>query len=271
METNDLLQRLVTFVAFLMHLRLITGGNKLRWKVEDFPEPLWEEGSRISDPDTVLLKTEVDALDHIIRDIANSTGCPCDCMDSSTGYAFTIAIAKSISRGKKADASQKFADSLREKWNLGSCGEEVLVFLNLEHQKLRTSAGRTVYRHLSQEAVDEILQRHSSLLHQRDYYGILASVLKDFKSGLLEQNQTAQNNWQNNIGVLIAIVSVIALGIALVGLFLVRCVMLRRRRSVTTSPRHGGGQCRSSQDVSNSDIRIQAVSTPAAKWHSGFD
>lgn len=268
METNDLLQRFVIFVAFLMHLRLMS-ASKLRWTVEDFPKPLWEEGWSISDPDMVLTKTEVDALEHIIRDIANSTGCPCNCRDSSTGYVFTIAVARRISSEKQANAFQKFADSLREKWNLASCGEEVLVFLNLEHQKLQISAGRTVHEYLSQHVVDEILQRHSSLLHQRDYYGTLVLTLKDFKSALLQQNQTAQNNWQNNIGVLIAIVSVIALGIALVGLFLVRCVMLRRRRSVTS--RRGGGQCRRSQDTSNSDIRIQALSTPAAKWHSGLD
>lgn len=135
--------------------------------------------SYICDPDRIIVPYEADQLNSLLANTVNETRCPCSrysCSRYPEGYKIGIALTKQIRadddfRSRADDDRDEtsrrnewllnegklFAHAVMEKWDLGRCSEDVLIFYSLNEGILYTAAGDVARMKLNYTIINAIL------------------------------------------------------------------------------------------------------------------
>ena len=98
--------------------------------------------STVSDPNGIFTEREEFELDRLIRRLRCELKCYCSsCTNDCRGLSVGIAAMTSMYRDFKTEpktATIEFAESLRLKWNLGPCNNDILIVISTKDHSVRT-------------------------------------------------------------------------------------------------------------------------------------
>ncbi|BFZ10078.1 hypothetical protein BsWGS_13117 [Bradybaena similaris] len=166
---------MVSFIAAVLLViapSLVSGqSSKHEWFPDEMYNPLVEprrcglnsdEPSYICDPNGIT-GNHVASINWVLKDAAyNSTRCPCSNYFCETyqrplGYHIGVAIVKKMKiqtnlGGRKntlEDQGQLFANALKDKWKMGRCDENIIIFYSSDDRVLSIYGGSTAMAHLT--------------------------------------------------------------------------------------------------------------------------
>ncbi|KAH8037629.1 hypothetical protein HPB51_015063 [Rhipicephalus microplus] len=102
-----------------------------------------------------------DALDGIIERIRNETLCICPTCSKSHARGITLGVAimehfHRVNNQPVEEAVRVFAETLRKKWNLGNCDDDILLLISTKDTMSTTLVGPAVSDVFPQEVADQI-------------------------------------------------------------------------------------------------------------------
>jgi hypothetical protein len=161
--------------------------------------------SYICDPDRVIVPVEADQLNAVLANIVNETNCPCSrysCSLHPEGYKIGIALVRKIRPDEefhlrpdderdanaqhvdwKLNEGKLFAHELRQKWQMGRCDEDVLIFFSLHDGVLYTAVGDVARLKLNYDLIRAI-----SMNARRDFgpggniFRGLLQIVKEYRT-----------------------------------------------------------------------------------------
>ncbi|XP_077863224.1 uncharacterized protein LOC144346238 [Saccoglossus kowalevskii] len=186
------------------------------WLRVDYPNPQTRIGSLqcgrlsttrntslICDPNGVLDKQQADSLDEFLDAIRELTPCVCpQCNTNHTmprpGYVVAIAIVNKMD-GEYTDQScptekerlqeaEQWADYLLESWKLGSCGNDIVIFVSREDAVISTSTGKKTSEVLFESHILHIRSSSEKYFKSEDYYDGLLYILEAYNRTLVTGN-----------------------------------------------------------------------------------
>ncbi|KAL3238832.1 hypothetical protein MRX96_021862 [Rhipicephalus microplus] len=194
--------------------------SKWYWRVDEYPHPLTQprycnryRPSFVCDPDRVMTKKQADALDGIIERIRNETLCICPTQPVE-------------------EAVRVFAETLRKKWNLGNCDDDILLLISTKDTMSTTLVGPAVSDVFPQEVADQIYLESRGHFSNCNFYLGLESMVQSYFDMLrrLQLKGLVGTRLQPTAGASAGVIVGIVFG-ALAGLLLaVAAVLLLVRR-----------------------------------------
>lgn len=178
---------IVIHVAVLCQLSSAQNIPRQVWHSKDhYPDPMKNPvtcnrpgPSYICDPDRIIVPYEADQLNTLLVNTLNETRCPCSrysCSRYPEGYKIGIALTKQIradsdfrsrSDDDRDETSRKnewllnqgmlFARTVMEKWDLGRCSEDVLIFYSMNEGILYTTTGEVARMKLNHTVINAIM------------------------------------------------------------------------------------------------------------------
>ncbi|KAL1443509.1 hypothetical protein MTO96_007420 [Rhipicephalus appendiculatus] len=141
--------------------------------------------SFVCDPDRVMSKKQADALDGIIERIRNETLCICPTCGKShaRGITLGVAIMEHVHRANNQpveEAVRVFAETLRKKWNLGNCDDDILLLISTKDTMSTTLVGPAVSGVFPQEVADQIYLESRGHFSNCNFYLGLESMVQSY-------------------------------------------------------------------------------------------
>ncbi|XP_046917401.2 uncharacterized protein LOC124497767 [Dermatophagoides farinae] len=150
------------------------------WSQEKYPNPLVDpygcrqpKSSLLCDPDQILDPIEANEIRDLLEKYQNSNKCFChQCPSGEAGIKVAIALARNIntddSRHALNDASQQFADYLRNKWRYSLCNDSILLLMvqsyPVHKSSITTSLGRIAEHVFPHQFFSQLIYNHSMLM-----------------------------------------------------------------------------------------------------------
>lgn len=177
-----------------------------RWRVEEYPHPVTQPRycnryapSFVCDPDRVIGKKQADALDRLIERIRNETLCICPTCEKTgskpRGITLGVALMENMEQHKNVPMSETvrlFAETLRKKWGLGHCDDDILLLISTKDKQSHTLVGPAVSDLFPQEVADQIyLESRGDFSNCLFYRGLESMVQSYFDMLLKLQDKSA--------------------------------------------------------------------------------
>nr|XP_037286801.1 LOW QUALITY PROTEIN: uncharacterized protein LOC119179784 [Rhipicephalus microplus] len=166
--------------------------SKWYWRVDEYPHPLTQprycnryRPSFVCDPDRVMTKKQADALDGIIERIRNETLCICPTCSKSHARGITLGVAimehfHRVNNQPVEEAVRVFAETLRKKWNLGNCDDDILLLISTKDTMSTTLVGPAVSDVFPQEVADQIYLESRGHFSNCNFYLGLESMVQSY-------------------------------------------------------------------------------------------
>ncbi|CAG5130160.1 unnamed protein product [Candidula unifasciata] len=201
---------MVPFIAVAVMLLAPALVSSQSSKIEWFPEEMYnpqmeprrcglnsDEASYICDPNG-LTGEHIHSINWILRDAAyNSTRCPCSNYYCETyprplGYHIGVALVKKMKiqtnlggrRNSLEDQGQLFANTLKDKWKMGRCEENIIIFYSYDDRVLAIYGGRTAMAKLTPYYRSLLSYRVGSRFSEGHIVEAINNLLYDLKTVL---------------------------------------------------------------------------------------
>ncbi|GFU63560.1 uncharacterized protein TNCV_4256011 [Trichonephila clavipes] len=213
-----------------------------RWNVEEFPHPQENfrycnrmKASYICDPDQVLTRDEADKLDAYIRKLYKETPCICsECKSDSGGIIVGIALLKHMFQPYNQHPSKtirSFTQTLRQKWKLGKCDNDILIVVATTDRLSFTDVGKETAYYVSLDEAHRIFLENKAHFSAGNFYEGLNGMLTDYHTRTrIMKSRTKENDKGLNLGLISGSIigAIVVLGIIL---FIIFVVYRRIKRS----------------------------------------
>ncbi|XP_054716044.1 uncharacterized protein LOC129225608 [Uloborus diversus] len=209
-----------------------------RWNINDYPHPRENprycnrlKPSNICDPDSVLEKEQADRLDSFIKSLYQETPCICDtCEPGEGGIVIGIALLKHMYQPYNEHPSKiirRFSESLRAKWKLGKCDNDILIVVAVTDRLSYTDVGKATSSYVSLNEAHRIFLENKAHFTAGHFFEGLRAMLADYHESTRDMKRPVEK------GLDIALISgsiigaVVLLGVVLFIAFIVyrRCKM----------------------------------------------
>ncbi|XP_064478119.1 uncharacterized protein LOC135391695 isoform X2 [Ornithodoros turicata] len=163
------------------------------WTVDEYPHPIHHPRycnrygpSFVCDPDRILCTHEADALDRLIERIRNETVCICpSCETTRRPHGITLGVALMANLYKSnnepiSEAVRRFAETLRNKWSLGHCNDDIILLISTGDSESYTLVGSAVSGVFPQEVADQIYLESRGHFINGFYYQGLESMIQAY-------------------------------------------------------------------------------------------
>ncbi|GFS35248.1 uncharacterized protein NPIL_570361 [Nephila pilipes] len=206
-----------------------------RWNVNEFPHPQEHfrycnrmKASYICDPDQVLTRDEADKLDVYIRKLYKETPCICtECKGDSGGIIVGIALLKHMFQPYNQHPSKtirSFTQTLREKWNLGKCDNDILIVVATTDRLSYTDVGKETAFYVTLDEAHRIFLENKAHFSAGNFYEGLNGMLTDYHTRTrIMKSRSKENDQGLNLGLISGSIigAIVILGIILFLIFIV--------------------------------------------------
>jgi len=203
------------------------------WNKEEFPHPILsapplcrvQGPSTICDPEGILTYKQKSDLNIVTRKLKSSLKCYCNtnCTVDTKGISVGIALAHSIYRPYSLEPKNNtaaFAYYLREKWNLGICGNDILILIVDRDEQWYPSLGVVARQIIPTRTLDRIYQEAQDAFARREFFEGLSNMLSTLfeelwkientkpatEKSIIDATAKKPSKWPLILGVIIVII-----------------------------------------------------------------
>jgi len=195
---------LISVFVFFIILELSSANYK--WQKEKISDPfldppmfcnIKENGHPFCDPESQLDPTQVNYILERQNELTRIVKCPCSqgCKEGQSGLVVGFAIIKdyedkSNSQVDEANPAilQEFSDHIRERWNLGSCDNSLLITIATDKKQYGVSIGAKASQILNDTWFTGILEENfRERSNTFSVYTKLKDILFMFKEAIAEE------------------------------------------------------------------------------------
>lgn len=239
------------------------GPDVYKWNVEEFPHPMITprfcnrfKPSHVCDPDLVLEKEQADLLDSSIQKLYRETPCICDaCSDGDGGIVVGIALLKHMYHPYNvhpAKVIRSFAETLRFRWKLGRCDNDILIMVATTDRLSYTDVGEATSDYLSIHEAHRIFLENKSKFSASNFSEGLMDILDGYYRLTRSMMEKTKGRKKDDLN-LPLIAGAIVGSVLLVGILLFVAFVVYRR-------------CKTNKDEVDKETDHDRGSTASSSW-----
>lgn len=196
---------LLSVIVFVTVLQL---SSAYKWPKNEIPNPfsspppfcnLVEMGTPLCDPDSILDKTQVDYILKSQKEITHLGKCPCNvaCKEDESGLVVGIVLVKEydnsnapkapLYEGDNPQTLNEFAAHIRQKWNLGTCDNAVLLTIASNSKQYGISIGENGNKVLNDTWISGIVEENFRDKAKYSDYSTIKNILFMFRAAIREE------------------------------------------------------------------------------------
>ncbi|XP_013380374.1 uncharacterized protein LOC106151583 [Lingula anatina] len=158
-----------------------------------------------------------------LQEIANPSTDPEGCGRTAPGW---VCDPGGVLSSTSIEAKKWASELVQNKWNFGSCDNDVVIFWSKEDRQLYSSAGSRAYKKLSGDCVGDIYSEARPLFDGGNYAKGFDHILKEYRKALLGERCTALPWW----AILLIILAIFLLILLIVSLLLCLLCCKKKKR-----------------------------------------
>ncbi|ELT88349.1 hypothetical protein CAPTEDRAFT_218860 [Capitella teleta] len=180
------------------------------YAADEYPNPFFDtqacgrgtQRSYICDPSFILKAEEAQQLEALLGIIRNETACPCAdhyCNAAHPGYKIGIALVKKIAPSnpmktgedekdpsfviqQNLEKSSLFAYTLLKRWQMGACGEDVIILYSVVDNVFYTITGEVAEKKLTASMIGDISMNTREMFRPSTAFEGLLSLVKQYQA-----------------------------------------------------------------------------------------
>ncbi|CAI4222727.1 unnamed protein product [Auanema sp. JU1783] len=182
----------------------------------------------LCDPSEIIPADQKLNLMHKLVQAQNKTHCACremgigrGCDSAKLGYIFSIAVVNKMklnpdehSNDQVYRAASVFANTLREQWNRGHCGDDIVIFYSKSDNVLYDAQGPAVQ--VDQEKIKKILKDGEYLIKKQKYEEAFTTIIDNYINVLNGQKLNLKHKWYSPLPLWVVIVIGVIVGLILI-------------------------------------------------------